>query len=461
MAQSSLMWTTGTSGDGTSPYTQAQVTTWLRRGFINDPTTEGVVPDYPKTGSKELAVTGAASPVSVAPGAAWVYGFPYESTASENIAVPTPVGGTTGHRIVLRANWATNQIRLALISSANGNAAIPALTQTAGTTWDIPIAALTITTGGVITITDQRGFVHHNTRVSAAMLDSNAVTDPKIGDRTVSDAGSPSGNTGTLTTLLGWLATQIRRITGQANWWTAPAKSLTQLDSEKVSKSGDTMTGGLNVDLGASASGPLVLTGAAPAMAQVETDVAANNRRWIWGPVGGQFWGAVVNDALSVVTRWIEISRSGTTITEVNFPSGGNTVKIAGNTVWHAGNDGAGSGCDADLLDGLNSTAFARLAATSNFTTAPTINSRTIRTAGNDLIGTVTMDAAGKTISVASGGFSFPPVVTAQMVTTSGFLMVRIFNVTTTSFQATAFDVNGFADTSGQTLHWRATDVVA
>lgn len=31
-----------------------------------------------------------------------------------------------------------------------------------------------------------------------------------------------------------------------------------------------------------------------------------------------------------------------------------------GNTIWHSGNDGSGSGLDADLLDGLNSSAFVR-----------------------------------------------------------------------------------------------------
>lgn len=30
------------------------------------------------------------------------------------------------------------------------------------------------------------------------------------------------------------------------------------------------------------------------------------------------------------------------------------TIKAGGNTVWHSGNDGAGSGLDADLLDGHN-----------------------------------------------------------------------------------------------------------
>jgi hypothetical protein len=39
-----------------------------------------------------------------------------------------------------------------------------------------------------------------------------------------------------------------------------------------------------------------------------------------------------------------------------------------GNTIWHAGNDGSGSGLDADLLDGSNSSAFA--AATHNHSAA-------------------------------------------------------------------------------------------
>ncbi len=36
-------------------------------------------------------------------------------------------------------------------------------------------------------------------------------------------------------------------------------------------------------------------------------------------------------------------------------------AKVAGNVIWHAGNDGAGSGLDADKLDGLQSSQFARL----------------------------------------------------------------------------------------------------
>lgn len=43
----------------------------------------------------------------------------------------------------------------------------------------------------------------------------------------------------------------------------------------------------------------------------------------------------------------------------VNLQSNG-TTQINGNTIWHSGNDGAGSGLDADLLDGVDSTGFFR-----------------------------------------------------------------------------------------------------
>lgn len=44
---------------------------------------------------------------------------------------------------------------------------------------------------------------------------------------------------------------------------------------------------------------------------------------------------------------------------KVRVASGG-VLTVGGNTVWHAGNDGSGSGLDADLLDGLDSTQFLR-----------------------------------------------------------------------------------------------------
>ncbi|GAG64060.1 unnamed protein product, partial [marine sediment metagenome] len=57
----------------------------------------------------------------------------------------------------------------------------------------------------------------------------------------------------------------------------------------------------------------------------------------------------------------IQIGQGGTSlINSINFlpgSAGNSAVKINSNTVWNAGNDGAGSGLDADLLDGLHATA--------------------------------------------------------------------------------------------------------
>jgi nitrite reductase/ring-hydroxylating ferredoxin subunit len=53
-----------------------------------------------------------------------------------------------------------------------------------------------------------------------------------------------------------------------------------------------------------------------------------------------------------IVREW-----TGSAFTEI-LRAGPSTFTYQGNTIWHAGNDGSGSGLDADLLDGKNSTAF-------------------------------------------------------------------------------------------------------
>jgi hypothetical protein len=65
-------------------------------------------------------------------------------------------------------------------------------------------------------------------------------------------------------------------------------------------------------------------------------------------------------------------------------------VTFGGNTIWHAGNDGSGSGLDADLLDGLNVT-------TAN--TGSTVVSRDA--SGNFSAGTITATLSGSASSLA------------------------------------------------------------
>lgn len=215
MAQSSVFWTTGTTGDGTAPYGQSQLFAWLKRSFLGAPASEGVLKGY----AGDLAVSGTATPISVAAGAAVVNGVPYESDAPENIIVPTPLIGTTGHRVVLRADYAAKTVRLALLSSSDGVASAPAVTQADDTTWEVSLATLTVTTGGTITVTDTRSYAHFRTAVDASMLDASAVTSAKLADGAVTQA-----KMGTDT--LRWMTVTFHGIQYAANTTSTPAEAF-------------------------------------------------------------------------------------------------------------------------------------------------------------------------------------------------------------------------------------------
>ena len=75
------------------------------------------------------------------------------------------------------------------------------------------------------------------TNTGAVTLDTTAITfektggpasatDAIIGSRTVSDTTAPTGDTGTITTLFGWLGSMIKAITGGATWRTLPGMSI-------------------------------------------------------------------------------------------------------------------------------------------------------------------------------------------------------------------------------------------
>jgi len=199
MAQKSMAWFTdgfdGAVGDGATPYTQEE---WRAKEytFFGD----GVDP----IDGNKLAVTGTASPLSMATGRAQVAGFHYWNDAALNLTVPTPTTGTTGGRVVLRAEWAGASeatVRAAVKMSADGTATMPALTQTVLTTYEIGIASFTITTAGVITVTDTR------------------VTRPLIGE--LPDASVTAAKAGA------GLATLTRRQNGAGGWFAPGTTNVT------------------------------------------------------------------------------------------------------------------------------------------------------------------------------------------------------------------------------------------
>ncbi|MBV6425334.1 MAG: hypothetical protein NAOJABEB_03151 [Steroidobacteraceae bacterium] len=187
MAESSLFWTTNGTGDGSgSGYTAAQMFDLWRALFT--PQTGnlgGVSPDY----QSKLAASGTTSPVTIAAGAAIVYGIPYFNTANVTVAIPTPSGATRIDRIVLRASWAAQTVRITRIAGTEGGAA-PALTQSAGTTWDIPLAQASITTAGAITLTDQREYLSlvGNDAITSAKIAAGAVGTTDIADGAITSA---------------------------------------------------------------------------------------------------------------------------------------------------------------------------------------------------------------------------------------------------------------------------------
>lgn len=148
MAEFSMLWETVSGvGDGVAGgYTQDNANLFFRDFSAVNFTGMGVLAGI----DNELAVSGTASPLSVATGKAMVYGFRYENTAVLSLLVPAPLVGDTGKRVVVRVDWALNTVRVRLVSSADGTAAVPALTQTAGTTWEIGLASFVQDTAGAI-----------------------------------------------------------------------------------------------------------------------------------------------------------------------------------------------------------------------------------------------------------------------------------------------------------------------
>ncbi len=111
-------------------------------------------------------------------------------------------------------------------------------------------------------------------------------------------------------------------------------------DNTRVAKAGDTMTGSLYVRAPTLGMVDLV-NGSASAPGYIQFSTQDGVRR---GYIG---W----HDGSS---RMQIASENGWNYSFTQAPL------VASNVMWHAGNDGAGSGLDADLLDGLSSASFAR-----------------------------------------------------------------------------------------------------
>ncbi len=184
MAESSFPWDgdSGAAGVGDcGPYSADSWRDWFRFLFTNDDTTECVVPGYLNT----LAVTGGTDQCTVATGKALVAGIWYTNNVATDIVVSRPTVSTRTDRVVLRADFTAQTVRLDVLENdEEGSGEAPVETQTDGTTWEVSLAILTVTTGGVVTASDDRAYLHFNSKVDGANLDTGSVTSTQIANRT-------------------------------------------------------------------------------------------------------------------------------------------------------------------------------------------------------------------------------------------------------------------------------------
>ncbi len=185
MAEKSMPWTGNGTGDGTSGgYTALEWSEMWRRLYLaGQDTSAGVLRGV----GSELAVTGAASPLSVGSGSAIVYGKMYTNDTALTLTVATPTVGATGGHVILRLDWSAQTVRVMAIRNTDGLAAIPALTQSVSTQWDIRLATFTIATNGVVTLVDARQYLHMATKISQAMIDAAAVGTAQLANDSVDD----------------------------------------------------------------------------------------------------------------------------------------------------------------------------------------------------------------------------------------------------------------------------------
>ena len=153
MTETSYFWDGLVTGDAVlSPYS-SDVWHSLWQTMFSRAANEGVLNNI----DNELAVTGVAGGVSVATGKALVDGTLYQNDAAVSVTIASPVTDPRIDRIVIRKDWSTKTIRIALVAGTeNAAPTAPALAQTAGDKWEIPLAQALITTAGVITVTNER-----------------------------------------------------------------------------------------------------------------------------------------------------------------------------------------------------------------------------------------------------------------------------------------------------------------
>lgn len=178
MAQKSFFWTTGGAGDGASTYTRADLSV-AYAVLAAVPAFEGLAPSYLNA---LVASVPAANTARIGTGGAVVDGKIYNNDAAVDVNIPNAIGAgnTRIDRIVLRADWTAQTVRITRIAGVDAaSPTAPAITQSSQATYDIKLYQVSVNTSGVVTILlDER----QTAQIQAAGLAIDAVTAAALAD---------------------------------------------------------------------------------------------------------------------------------------------------------------------------------------------------------------------------------------------------------------------------------------
>ena len=172
LSESSYWWTTGGAGDGASTYTRADLSIIARiLGAVSS--YEGVAPRFL---NKLSAISPAANTLRVQSGGALVDGKPYYNSTDTDVTIPSASSNTRIDRVVLRADWTAQTVRLTRIAGTEAvSPTAPAITQSSGATYDILLYQALVNTSGTVTITDERTIASEPFAITYILGDGFAV----------------------------------------------------------------------------------------------------------------------------------------------------------------------------------------------------------------------------------------------------------------------------------------------
>jgi hypothetical protein len=155
------------------PFENADTTETQFSALFSEMQESGVCDSINGNGLK-VSVAGNATSVDIQPGAALLRGFMVTSDAIVNKAIGGASASTRYDRIVARLNPTSNVITFEVLVGTPGAGVAPAVATSLSATFEISLAVVQVSTGGVLTVTDDRRFVgmrvvpHTNATLPAA-----------------------------------------------------------------------------------------------------------------------------------------------------------------------------------------------------------------------------------------------------------------------------------------------------